>query len=249
MRISVVVAAVAGVLWCVPASAQSIVQDVTGTQREGQELQLFDPTLGMIDSVQIEGTTGLDEGIVRGNTLDWSAVSVPVSSTGFLTLDYGPVFFTTTIPVMRPTTKVTISAESALADLHNSHRWRREPVYCRHLRVGNLRTNYRSGFSNHWRNRVRAWQCLDLLAQGHLQLPQLPSRIFDVGDDAARLWSVRQTAALAVCHQRVRALVLGHLFGRVWLHERVAGAASPTGVLHEDAFLHQIIDVAPGRIL
>jgi hypothetical protein len=91
MRISVVVAAVAGVLWCVPASAQSIVQDVTGTQREGQELQLFDPTLGMIDSVQIEGTTGLDEGIVHGNTLDWSAVSVPVSSTGFLTLDYGPV--------------------------------------------------------------------------------------------------------------------------------------------------------------
>jgi hypothetical protein len=49
--------------------------------------------------------------------------------------------------------------------------------------------------------------------------------------------------------RHVRALVVNYLFGPVWLHERIARAASPTGVFHENASLDEIVDVAAGGIL
>ena len=75
--------AFAAAFWSTPASASTIVQNVSGTQRTATSLVLFDPSLGDLLSVQVEGTLSYYEDIQRGSlTGDLPAVAVP-HSVGF----------------------------------------------------------------------------------------------------------------------------------------------------------------------
>ena len=91
MRRRLLVAAVAAALWATATHAAQIVQNVSGTQRSGTPLTLFDPTLGSLDSVQIEGTVGLAFDLIRFNSLD-TAVTIGHSSSACLSLGVGPSF-------------------------------------------------------------------------------------------------------------------------------------------------------------
>jgi hypothetical protein len=73
--------AFAAAFWStLPASADTIVQNVSGTQRAGTNLVLFNPSLGDLLSVQVEGTLSYNEEILRGSlTGDLPAVDVPLA--------------------------------------------------------------------------------------------------------------------------------------------------------------------------
>lgn len=66
MRIWLLFIAALGAAFSTPSAAASIVQNVSGSQRGGTTLNLFDPTLGSLDSVQVEGTVGYSAGLFRG---------------------------------------------------------------------------------------------------------------------------------------------------------------------------------------
>jgi hypothetical protein len=89
MRATVVFGVVAA-LWGTSAGAQQLVQTVNGTQRVPGTLSLFDPSLGWLSSVEIDGTIGLWFGLVRNYDDPLPAVDISHTTTGQLWLGYGP---------------------------------------------------------------------------------------------------------------------------------------------------------------
>ena len=85
MRVTVLAAVCAAALWCAPAAANTIVQSVSGTNRSGGPFNLFDPSLGTLDSVQIEGTVGFEEDLIRsGDPTTFQAINIPTAGSVFL---------------------------------------------------------------------------------------------------------------------------------------------------------------------
>src|ERR1700760_770020 len=77
------------VLWCTSASATQIVQNVSGNQRVPGNLTLFNPSIGTLLSVEVEGTMGISAGTVRTDETNLSAISNPLTEVGALATDSG----------------------------------------------------------------------------------------------------------------------------------------------------------------
>ena len=78
--LSAVCASVTLAVWSTPVSASTIVQNLTGNQRSPALLTLFDPALGTLTSVQVQGTTGLSIGLVAPQRPNLAAVDIPVTA-------------------------------------------------------------------------------------------------------------------------------------------------------------------------
>jgi PEP-CTERM motif len=98
MRVPVLAIVCAVALSGTAVEASTIVQNVSGTQRGGTPLALFDPALGTLDSVQVEGTMGWSVDLVRlGAGTPLPAVDVPYTTSGSLILLSGSPFAPTTL--------------------------------------------------------------------------------------------------------------------------------------------------------
>lgn len=98
MRGSVLLVGIAIALSAASGSSQSIVQNVGGDTKLVTPLILFDPSLGVLDSVELEGTMYLDELLVRTGDFDPSVTeSIPRTTTGSLTFDFYDSFYTTSL--------------------------------------------------------------------------------------------------------------------------------------------------------
>jgi hypothetical protein len=85
MRATVLAAFCAAALWQSPATANTIVQTVSGTSRTPGAFNLFDPSFGTLDSVQIEGTVSFSEDLIRnGDPATFQAINIPAETTIFL---------------------------------------------------------------------------------------------------------------------------------------------------------------------
>ena len=84
MRAFVLAAACAAAFCGTSASADTIVQSVSGTNVGGTPLNLFDPSLGNLTSVQIEGSLSWSEALVRSGILGTPAINTPRTATGDL---------------------------------------------------------------------------------------------------------------------------------------------------------------------
>jgi hypothetical protein len=87
------VRATAVVLFCLSSSANAdtIVQTMSGSSSAGTFLTLFDPSLGPLNSVQIEGTMVVQAAAMRDPFGDLSAISVDVTGVGGLIAPWGTV--------------------------------------------------------------------------------------------------------------------------------------------------------------
>lgn len=83
MRLCVLAAGVAAAVWATSAAADTIVQSVSGTNIGGTPLNLFDPTLGTLTSVQIDGSLSWSESLVRSAIIT-PAVNTPRTAGGDL---------------------------------------------------------------------------------------------------------------------------------------------------------------------
>lgn len=84
MRIPVLLAACAAAMWSASTDAATVVQDVSGSNISGTPLNLFDPALGILTSVSINGSMTWSEAIVRSADAGSPAVNTPRSTTGSL---------------------------------------------------------------------------------------------------------------------------------------------------------------------
>jgi hypothetical protein len=98
MRLSVLAIACPAALASAPVQATTIVQTVSGSNKSGTPFNLFDPTLGTLDSVKIEGTLTWSEDLIRDGSGDLSAVDLSrAASEGLVDVFTSSVDATTTV--------------------------------------------------------------------------------------------------------------------------------------------------------
>jgi hypothetical protein len=95
VRVCAVLALFLAMLCARPAHASTIVQTVSGNQRTPHSIDLFDPSLGTLQVVQIEGVMGLNMDVVRGDVSNFSDLSISQAASGDLSILNGGFSFAT----------------------------------------------------------------------------------------------------------------------------------------------------------
>jgi hypothetical protein len=98
VRLRLLAAACTAALACAPAEATTITQTVSGSNTSGTPFSLFDPSIGTLDSVKIEGTLTYSESLVRNGAGDLSAVDISrAASENLLDIFTSSLITTTTV--------------------------------------------------------------------------------------------------------------------------------------------------------